>query len=172
MKVALLIVGGLAAVVAIVWAIGAALPKGHVATRAARFAQPPEKIWEAITDVEAMPAWRKDLKSVARLPEENGRAGWVETMDMGEIPLRVEESDAPRRLVTRIADEKLPFGGTWTFEIVPVDGGSTLRITERGEVRPALFRFMSKFIFGHTKTMETYLKNLGEKFGERVTIEE
>ncbi len=168
MKIALMVVGGLAVLVAIVWAIGAALPKGHVATRVARYAQPPEKIWEAITNVEAMPAWRKDLKSIKRLPEENGRAGWVETMSMGEIPLRVEESEAPRRLVTRIADPKLPFGGTWTFEIAAAEGGSTLRITETGEVYPAIFRFMSRFIFGHAATMETYLKNLGEKFGEKV----
>jgi hypothetical protein len=31
-----------------------------------------------------------------------------------------------------------------------------------------MFRFMSRFIFGHTKTMETYLRALGQKFGEEV----
>lgn len=168
MKWALIVIGVLVILVIAVWAIGASVPKEHTASRKARFAQSPEKIWEAITNVDGFTAWRKDVKSVKRLPDENGKAGWVETMDMGEIPLRVEESTPPKRLVTRIADANLPFGGTWTFEIEPVSGGATLRITESGEVRPALFRFMSRYIFGHAATMEAYLKFLGEKFGEKV----
>ena len=172
MKWALMILGVLVILVVAVWAIGATLPKGHTASRKATLKQPPEAIWAVITDVDGFTTWRKDVKSVKRLPEENGQAGWVETMDMGEIPLRVEESTPPRRLVTRIADPNLPFGGTWTFEIEPAPGGATVRITERGEVRPALFRFMARYIFGHTATMETYLKFLGEKFGEKVALSE
>jgi len=71
-------------------------------------------------------------------------------------------------MVTRITDDSLPFGGTWTYEIAPADGSATLRITERGFIKPALFRFMTRFFFGYTSTMETYLKNLGKKFGEDV----
>jgi hypothetical protein len=69
----------------------------------------------------------------------------------------------------RIASDDLPFGGTWTYEIAAADGGATLRITEDGLVKNAFFRFMSRFIFGHTATMEQYLKDLGKKFGEEVT---
>lgn len=172
MKWVLMILGVLVILVVAMWGIGASLPKGHTASRKARFAQSPEAIWAAITDVDAFPTWRKDVKRVKRLPEENAKPGWVETMDMGEIPLRVEESMPPRKLVTRIADPNLPFGGTWTFEIEPVQGGATVRITETGEVRPALFRFMARYVFGHTATMEAYLKFLGEKFGEKVELSE
>lgn len=172
MKWALIILGIVVVLVAVMWAIGAALPKDHVATRKVRLKQSPETIWAAITDVDGFTAWRKDVKSVKRLPDEGGKAGWVETMDMGEIPLRVEEMTAPRRLVTRIADPNLPFGGTWTFEIEPEESGATVRITERGEVRPALFRFMSRFMFGHATTLERYLRSLSEKFGERVEVSE
>ncbi len=49
------------------------------------------------------------------------------------------------------------------------EGDATLRITERGEIRSAFFRFMARFIFGYTSTMETYLRDLGTKFGEVVT---
>lgn len=166
MKWTLMILGILTILIAVVWAVGASLPQDHVASRKIRLKQSPEALWTAITDVDSFTSWRKDLKSVKRLPDENGRAGWVETMSMGDIPLRVEESTPPRRLVTRIADPNLPFGGTWTFEIDPVEGGATFRITERGEVKPAFFRFMSRFIFGHTTTLEGYLKFLAEKYGE------
>ena len=169
MKWVVVILAILVVLVAAVWAVGNTLPKEHVASRKARYKQPPEAIWAAITNVEGMPAWRTDLKSIQRLPDKNGKPAWVEAMDMGEVPLEVEEFTAPRRLVTRIAGADLPFGGTWTFEIERVEGGATLTITERGEIYPALFRFMARYIFGYTSTMETYLKNLGKKFGEEVT---
>ncbi len=171
MKWALIIVGVLIGIVALAWIIGAMLPRDHVATRQARYHQPPEKIWHAITDAEAMPGWRTGVTAVKRLPEENGQAGWVETSSFGELPLRVAESDAPRRLVMRIASDELPFGGTWTYEVVAVEGGATLRITEDGFVKRALFRFMSRFLFGHSSTMEQYLKDLGKKLGEEVTLQ-
>ena len=169
MKWVLIILGTVVGIVAVAWIIGALLPRTHSASRMARYNQPPEKIWAALTNIEAMPSWRTDLKSIKRLPDHDGRPAWVETSSFGEMPLYVELSDPPRRLVCRIADPKLPFGGTWTYVITPVDGGSALRITEDGEIRPALFRFMSRFIFGYTSTMETYLKNLGRHFGESVS---
>jgi hypothetical protein len=39
--------------------IGWLLPSDHVATRVGRYHQPPEVIWTAITDVDAMPSWRE-----------------------------------------------------------------------------------------------------------------
>jgi len=169
MKWVLIALGIMIGVVALAWVIGAMLPRDHVATRMARYSQPPDAIWNAITDAEAFPSWRTGLTAVKRLPEENGQAGWVETSSFGEMPLRVVESDAPHRLVLRIASDELPFGGTWTYEVAAVEGGATLRITEDGFVKPALFRFMSRFLFGHTSTMEQYLKDLGKKFDEGVT---
>ena len=75
-------------------------------------------------------------------------------------------------MVTRIADPKLPFGGSWSHQISPVDGGSSLRITETGEVYNPIFRFVSRFFIGHAASIEKYFTALGNKFGERVTIEE
>jgi uncharacterized protein YndB with AHSA1/START domain len=171
MKWVLMGLGIVAVLAAIVFAIGASLPKEHVATRMARYRQPPEKLWEAITTPEAMTAWRTGLKSVERLPEKDGKPAWVEDAGFGKMPLKVEVFEPPQRIVTRIATAELPFGGTWTYEIAPAGDGATLRITEAGEIRPAFFRFMARFIFGYTSTMETYLKDLGRKFGESVAPE-
>ena len=69
----------------------------------------------------------------------------------------------------RIADPTLPFGGTWTYEIAPADSGSVVTITESGEVKSPIFRFMARFVFGYTSTMDGYLEALGKKYGETVT---
>ena len=42
-------------------------------------------------------------------------------------------------------------------------------ITENGTVTNLFFRFMSRFVFGYTATIETYLVDLGTKFGEETT---
>jgi hypothetical protein len=73
--------------------------------------------------------------------------------------------------VVRIAETRLPFGGEWTFEISPAADGADLRIHEDGEVYNAIFRFMSRFIFGYYGSIESFLRNLGAKLGEPVRIE-
>jgi hypothetical protein len=44
-------------------------------------------------------------------------------------------------------------------------GKTLVTITERGEVYDPLFRFMSKFVFGHTSTMDSCLAAPTTKFG-------
>jgi len=158
-------VGGILVLIAV---IGWLLPKAHTVTREARFRRPPETIWKAITDIDAMTAWRQGLKSIKHLPDKNGMPAWVETTDSGTIPFETVISQPPSKLVVRIADPKLPFGGTWTYEITPVPGGSSLRIREDGEIYNPVFRFLARFVFGYSGTMDTYLKSLAKKFGEKL----
>ena len=160
----------LAGILILITVIGWLLPKGHVVTREARFHQRPEAIWKTITDIDAMPAWRQGLKSIKRLADKDGLPAWVETLDSGVMPLETVASQPPSKLVVRIADPKLPFGGTWTYEITPVADGSVLRITENGEVYNPIFRFLARFVFGYSATIETYLKSVAKKFGEQSQV--
>ncbi len=177
MKWALIVAAAIVGIAAIVVIIGAMLPKGHVATRAARFRETPAAIWQAITDFAKFPSWRAGVTSVERLPDRDGHVAWLERGGHDSIPYELVESAAPSgnsggRMVTRIADPKLPFGGTWTFEVSGADGGTIVRITERGEVYNPVYRFVSRFVMSQTKTMEDYLSALGKKFGETVSIQE
>ena len=151
--------------------VGYLLPKQHTVTREARFRQPPEAVWKAITDIDAMPSWRQGLKSVKRLPDQNGLPTWVEATDSGDFPLQTMVSQPPSKLVVRIADPKLPFGGTWTYEITALPSGSVLRIREDGEIYNPVFRFLSRFVFGYSGTIDAYLKSLAKKFGEQTQLE-
>jgi len=172
MRIALWVFLILAGVPILITLIGWLLPKDHIATRLGRYHEPPEAIWKAITDVEAMPGWREGLKSVERLPDQNGLPAHLEITGSAELPMETLEMTPPQKLVTRIADSNLPFGGTWTFEITPVADGAALRITERGYVTNPFFRFLSRFVFRQTSTIETYLKSLAKKFGEEPRIGE
>jgi uncharacterized protein YndB with AHSA1/START domain len=158
-RVALLIVGALCVLVAIVAAVGYALPQQHVASQDRTIDATPERLFAVLQDVEKYPAWRSDVKSVevlARAPV----LRWREHGSNGAITFEVQESEAPTRMVSRIADTSLAFGGTWTYVLQPEGNQTRLSITENGEVYNPVFRFMSRFVFGHTATMEKYLSDL------------
>lgn len=169
MRWILWIVGVLVVVVLIVVVIGYLLPQSHTAAMSAQYSAPPDSVWASITDVTAFHKWRPGVTQVEVLPDENGERGWREHAGGDVVTYRVMESDQPRRLVARIADQNLPYGGTWTYELAPSGTGTRLTITERGEVYNPIFRFMSRFVFGHTSTINGVLRALGTRHGETVT---
>jgi hypothetical protein len=170
MKLLLVVLGILAALVLIVVLVGWSLPVAHHASRQANYPVPPESVYAAITNVEAFPRWRSKVKSVERVASGTGVRGFRESGDDGDILYTIEEAMPNRRLVTRIADRSLPFGGRWTYELTPSASGTSLRITEDGEVYNPVFRFVSRFVFGHSATIDGYLGDLGKKFGAPVAI--
>ena len=163
MKILAWTLGALAALVAIVAGVGILLPVRHRASRQATFPASPDVVFGAITKVEDFPTWRSVVTKVDVISSAPEKPSWRETGSNGAIVFVAEQVSAPKTLVTRIADRSLPFGGTWTYELTPVAGGTTLRITEDGEVYNPIFRFMSRFVFGHTSTIDTYLRDLGGK---------
>jgi uncharacterized protein YndB with AHSA1/START domain len=166
MKWILLTLGSLIAFVAIVAIIGWILPEGHTASRTVRFGKPPDVVWQALTDFRSMPSWRADLERIEQLPNHDGNPVWKEYLKGGfSLPLETIAFDPPHRLVRRIADPKLPFGGTWTYELAPAEGGTKVTITENGFVSNPLFRVMSRFS-GQARTIEQFFKALAGKFGE------
>lgn len=167
------VVALLVAIILVVVTIGAFLPQQHISTCAARFREPPDAIWQVITDYAKFTAWRKDVTRVEMLPPVDGKPSWREFDNHGgSIPYDVMVMVPPRALVLRIADPKLPFGGTWTYEITSEkDGSSLVRITEAGEIYNPIFRVAARFVLGYSRTQEQYLQALGAKFGQPVTIE-
>jgi len=150
----------LVGLVVLIVVIGMLLPKNHTATVSQRIGASAEAVFATITNWNEFPAWRSGLKSVA--PRDDG--GWIETSSHGVIPFVVIESVNPSRLVTRIADPKLPFGGTWTWVLTPDAAGCVVTITEDGEVFNPVFRFVSRFVLGYEGTMKTVLRDLQRKF--------
>src|SRR5882762_5886859 len=138
------------ALIALAVAIGWLLPRGHIATRAARFSASPAMVWDAITDFARFPTWRHNIARVESLPERDSHSRWVEHDAHNAIPYEAIErvpptGGTPGKLVTRIGPH-LPFGGTWTFELVPAGSGTELRVTERGEIYNPIFHFVSLFM--------------------------
>lgn len=165
MKIVLVVVAVLMALVLAVVGIGSSLPVRHRASRQLTVRASPDSVFTAITTPTNFPAWRSKVTKVEMVTSPTGLTSYREHGGDGPILYEVEQSVRPTRLVTRIADKSLPFGGAWTFDLTPAAEGTTVRITEDGEVYNPLFRFVSRFVMGHTSSIDAYLMDLGKRFG-------
>ena len=168
---ALITVAVVVALVVAILAAGSTLPREHLATVRIRLEVSPQAVWAVISDPFAAGSWRKDVKKVEALPDRHGHRAWREESAHGSIIFVLMESTPGRGMVTRIDDDTLPFGGQWEYTLEKSGNGTVLVVTERGIVKPALFRFMSRYLFGYTATIQSYLAALAVKFGENAVPE-
>ena len=166
MSFALAGIAVLVATFAVIWVVGSRMPREHQGRGTRRVAASPAAVFAALTDVAALPEWRPDVKAVEVLPAILGQPSFRETNAHGTMTFVISESLPDRRVVTTIVDEGQPFGGRWTFELEPESEGAATRvtITEDGWVNPPIFRVLSRYVFGHTATIEAYLANLEKRF--------
>jgi len=171
MRIVLLLLAVVVGLALIVVVVGYLLPVKHVATVSAKIPATPAMVWATITDPRAYPSWRGDVTSVEMLTAAGGRVAWREIGKNDAISYAIEQAEAPHRLVTRIIDKSLPFGGSWEYVVTNEGAGTRVRITEHGDVYNPVFRFVSRFIMGHSATASGYLKALGARYSAQVVPE-
>jgi hypothetical protein len=149
--------------------LGSFLPRQHEAGRQAVFHRTPAELFALVRDFANTAAWRTGLKSVELLPPRDGRPCYREAAGHRAVTYVVLEERPAEKLVVKIDDDDLPYGGSWTYEFATAPEGARVRITEHGEVKNVVFRFLGRFVFGYDTTIDTYLRDLGRKVGETVT---
>lgn len=171
-KIGLLVLAVPLVAILLVAIAGSMLPKTHTASRRVRYERPPDAVWAVIADLASHPSWRKDVREVRRLPDRDGQPVWQEVRQRGDtMNMQVIEFDPPRRMVTRVVDNKM-FGGTWTWEVRPDAGsGSTLTITENGEIYNPIFRFVARYVMGYRGTMDGVHRSLAASLGQNIQLD-
>ena len=147
--------------------VGWMLPVGHTASRSAVIDALPARVFGAVTQVDQYPSWRTGVTAVEILPDDSRGRRFREDGSDGPIIFRIESSVSPSRFLTRIDDPEQPFGGTWTYDLAAEGGGTRLTITEDGEVYNPIFRFLARFVFSQTATMEQYLADVQKHVSAR-----
>lgn len=164
MKILLIFALAFGAGVGLVLITGALLPRQHRVSRELFLRSSPADAYAVLRDFAGAPGWRKNLTRVEILEPVDGRLRFREHAKDGAVTYELVEDAPNKKMVTRIVDRDLGYSGSWTYELTTERNGTRLRITEDGDVSNVFFRFMSRFVFGHTKTIETYLADLGRKF--------
>jgi hypothetical protein len=170
MRIIVVVIGVIVLLVVCVVIIGALLPKRHVASRSASFRATPERIFSLIAGSQD---WRPDVLRYEVVSRDGNREVVRETTrDEKTIAYEVFDSFPPKSIKRRIATDHLPYSGTWTYTLELRGETTVVRITEDGEVYNPLFRFISRFILGHTRSMDAYLRALGKATGQEARIED
>jgi len=171
-KIALIVLGVVAALIVVVVVVGYSLPVKHSARVTTVIDAPPDQVYAIITNVAAFPEWRTGVRSVEILTSPDGKRRWREVSKNGTIPYVAESENPPTGLATRIDSRSLPFGGTWTYELRPDSSGVTrLEIVENGEIYNPIFRVVSRFLIGYEGTLREYVTDVQRKLGTRVRAE-
>ena len=156
------IVGGVLLLAGVMALIGSMLPKAHVASRSILLHRSPQEVYAVVRDFSSAPKWRADVKRM----EVETPVYFREVGKHGTVNYELVEDVPAQRMVTRIRDTDLGYAGQWTYSFTPESSGTRVTIREDGEISNVLFRFMSRYIFGQTSTIDSYLTSLVKHFGE------
>ena len=111
--------------------------------------------------VEQQPTWRAGVERIEVMERTEARLRYIEHGGNGAIPFAFREVVPDAEFHSVIDTDSLPFGGEWDIVLSPIDDTHTrVTITESGIVRSALFRFVSRYVMGHTRTIDRYLTDL------------
>ena len=155
-----------------IYGYGANLPESYEVTRRATYDQPIGAVWQAITDYEKLPGWAEHIQNVEKREDQEGFPVWrFTTKDGHYMDILVVKSEEPALFVSRIAETDLPFGGSWTFVLVKKGEDTTeLVLKEESYIDSPFWRLAMEFILGKSTMVDTYLAELGQKFGEKTEI--
>ena len=138
---------------------GIFLPREHQVRRRLLLKAPPEKVWALVSSHARDPIWRREVMGTTRLADRQGHPVWQDEFQNGQV-VAYEDVDRQegQKLVRRIVDQNA-FGGTWTYDLRPQNGGTSLTLTEQGWVSLP-FRVVARFVFGHATQVDKYLRDL------------
>ena len=163
MRMALIVAGsciGVLALLAVTMTVaGSRMPANHTASRSLQVGKAPAEVYSVIRNFGEAGTWRPDVKKVEWIAANRFR----EHGSNGDVTYQIDEDVPTRKIVTRIVDVDLGYSGTWEYALEGSGTGTSVTITERGVVSNPMFRFMSKYVFGNTATIDGYLKALSAR---------
>lgn len=166
---AILVLGGVLFLV--LSALGKNIPIEHTATSYIVVAAPPDKVFDAVADIQSHVEWAKGTTRVHMLPEKDGLQQARVHMGRNSFILLRTRSDKPKLIERTISDDHGPFSGTWLYKFAPVAGslegreGTEVRLTETGRVNNPVARAIMKRFFGYHTYTHRHLESLARKFG-------
>ena len=152
----------------ILW-YGYTIPVKHTVSVSQHYDKTATDIWLAITQYDKYPEWHEDIYAIKELPEKGGYQSWKEVdADGHTVPYIILKHSSNAQLVIQTDNKDKDFNYTRTYDLIPDTGhkekGTTLKITQNGEIHNFLFRIIAHFFTGHSNDIDTFLRSLKNKF--------
>jgi uncharacterized protein YndB with AHSA1/START domain len=151
--------------------LGKKIPVEHTATSFIQIAASPERVFEAIADIEAYPTWDKATTRVHLLPGKGEMQQARVHRGHNSFVLMRTRCDPPKLLERTIADDRKAFNGTWLYRVSAAASPAInreaceVKLTETGRVNNAAARAVMKHVFGYHMYTNKHLESLARKFG-------
>ena len=162
----------LTAVLALAMCVGFFLSKRFEVARMAMVIADPEKVWDMLADPRTHASWRKDINRILRKPDENGLPCWIEVGALSRREIQVHSLRPPSRMAAELKNGIVPMRGALRIQVTPRRGGCQVSVWEEVEIASPLCRFIVRYLVGRNSSADMWLLSLGEKFGQRVKIED
>jgi hypothetical protein len=146
-------------VVTALYSVGLTLSPTYRTHRSIDLLQSPETLWAVLTDLDGMPAWRRDLGALERLPGDGAVVRWLEVRHGARVAMERVEAVPPERMVIRVAGPGRT-GPRWTYEIHRTARGARLEVTEERDIRNPLWRPFAYLIGRSSSRIETLCRDL------------
>ena len=156
-KILLIAIAVIVVLVVVVFLYGMSIPKTQSLTVTKTIAAPADQVWAVMTDWEAQPEWRDDLKKVEVIsPDE-----FIEhPKHAGPITFRVVEQDRPRLLKLDLSG---PFTANYIVELTESDGVAVVTESYSVTQPSAIGRVMASLFFDLEKFANDYLNRLEQR---------
>lgn len=165
-----IVFGGLFVFGVVLTLLGRRLPVEHVATVRVTLRAPVEKAFGLVDDVSCHPSWAPGATAVERVPEVDGCEAWRYRMGRNAFVLVTTAREPGRRIERTITDDHGPFSGSWAYVFASEGGGSTVTLTERGRIEPAMPRAILRYLVGESYYPKKHLRGLAKALGEDAAI--
>ena len=160
-----IVLGGLLALVALVFLIGWLLPERYQAQGYVDVDASAEDLWPKLLDYEAHPMAAKMAKGIEPLPDENGLPVWLESLGPSKIRVHTVESKNPSRLVRELADTVVPMTARAVIELENRGKGCRIRMSnhtviKNGTWHVPVFRVLMSLFGGLRGGIKAYLAQI------------
>lgn len=148
--------------IVIPWLIGSLMERDHFAKQARVVPAPIDKVWDSVSGFDELGAWAPDIAALERVEDVDGLPSYRMEGEDSVVTFTFTTVRAPRELSVEVRDSLDSYGGTWSYQLTEVDGGTRVEVSEDGWTDPPYFRF-AFWVFGRDRTISRYLDALVAK---------
>jgi uncharacterized protein YndB with AHSA1/START domain len=145
--------------------VGSFVPVDQREDRAIDVERGPQEVWRLLSRFEEYPGWLPGVETSRLISETPEAQLWEQAGPGGTMTIEVSSIVPGRGFRSRVVGEGVPFSSSWSYELLPLESGTRIVLTQESSIPGRIDRFFARFVFGRTHAAETFLEAVAEELG-------
>lgn len=146
-------------------AVGSFVPVEEREARAIDVESAPQEVWRLLSRLEEYPGWLPGVETSSLISETPATQLWEQGGPGGTMTIEVSSIDPGRGFRSRVVGEGVPFSSSWSYELLPLEPGTRIVLTQESSIPGRIDRFFARFVFGRTHAADAFLEAVAEELG-------